>query len=54
MFGFISFIKGMVAAIMAVLQLFFGVFFGDFTAPSEPLKDDVNKKEAELLLQINR
>ena len=40
MFGFITFIKGMVAAILTVLQLFFGIFFGDFTAPTKPLQED--------------
>lgn len=40
MFGFITFIKGMVATILTVLQLFFGIFFGDFTAPTKPLQED--------------
>lgn len=40
MFGFISFIKGMVAAILTILQVFFGVFFGSFTAPTKPLYED--------------
>lgn len=40
MFGFITFIRGMVAAILTVLQLFFGSFFGDFTAPTKPMQED--------------
>lgn len=40
MFGFITFTKGLVSVILTVLQVFFGIFFGDFTAPTKPLKDD--------------
>lgn len=36
---FIAFIKGMVAVIMSVLNFFFPVF-GDFTAPTVPVKED--------------
>lgn len=39
MTGFIAFIKGLVAVIMAVLH-FFCPFFGDFTAATTPLKED--------------
>lgn len=40
MMTFISFIKGLVAVIMTVLNVFTGFIFGDFTAETKPLYDD--------------
>ncbi|MBQ8227493.1 MAG: metallophosphoesterase [Clostridia bacterium] len=40
MVGFITFIKGLVAVIMSVLNFFFWPVFGDFTAATTPLKED--------------